>query len=486
MRLASPSRLIATIIVWALIVGIAPAVVAYRVWVRNHPVVEDEAAVPWQQVMVLDLSGDMAVYGARAFGGAMPTTTPAQTEDLTPEQLRAPEVALRLAALHAEADKLDKAAEVLAEVPDDPDAGALAAALAEGASQEDLDAGLDRAARLQPLWVRRAYRLALAEAAGEESVLAQEGALADAEAPFRVLKVMLAVAGMVVVGLLSIPALLAAVGFLAHRAWSRSQAPHPPAPPAPYAPAEPGLESAVAEPSPAAAADVQAPASPVAAWSIADGLGTVIAFLAASAVIGGALAAALPTFVQTPLGIFTAYSGASVCAFALIYAIAGPRLWREAGWLPYSTLRAYGLAVWAFLALPALVVAAALLQRLFMDELPMSENPALAIAHGVSSWGERVLMLITLAVAAPLVEETLFRGVLWAPLRPRLGATGTILLTSAIFGAMHFDFMVLPQLFLIGVGCAVLRELTGSLKASMILHGLWNGGAYIMITLLSA
>lgn len=95
----------------------------------------------------------------------------------------------------------------------------------------------------------------------------------------------------------------------------------------------------------------------------------------------------------------------------------------------------------------------------------------------------RVLVLLLAAVAAPIVEETFFRGVLYRQLRSwseRWGNAISILmsvaLVSFIFAAIHPQgWVAIPALMGIAVGMNLMREWRGSLLPSMLVHGISNG-----------
>jgi membrane protease YdiL (CAAX protease family) len=77
-------------------------------------------------------------------------------------------------------------------------------------------------------------------------------------------------------------------------------------------------------------------------------------------------------------------------------------------------------------------------------------------------------------VAAPIVEETVFRGVLYRWLRSNLSMTPAMLLSGAVFALFHF----IPILFLplagLGALLAWIYERSGSLWPGVIVHGLFN------------
>ena len=103
------------------------------------------------------------------------------------------------------------------------------------------------------------------------------------------------------------------------------------------------------------------------------------------------------------------------------------------------------------------------------------------IANG--GWNVRILLVFLAAIAAPIVEETMFRGVLYRQLRTSshrmglvLSITISMLITSFLFAAIHPQgWVAIPALMGIAIGMNLLREWRGSLIPSMIVHGTSNG-----------
>lgn len=93
------------------------------------------------------------------------------------------------------------------------------------------------------------------------------------------------------------------------------------------------------------------------------------------------------------------------------------------------------------------------------------------------------------AVAAPIVEETFFRGVFYAHLRAvsrRLGLVASIavgmVVNTFIFAVIHPQgFVAVPLLMSLAIGMTMLREWRGSLLPSILIHGISNG---LVMTLL--
>jgi membrane protease YdiL (CAAX protease family) len=99
-----------------------------------------------------------------------------------------------------------------------------------------------------------------------------------------------------------------------------------------------------------------------------------------------------------------------------------------------------------------------------------------------------VLPMLWLAtvVVAPVTEELLFRGFLhrsWVP--SWLGISGTIVLTSALWAALHqqYDPIGILCIFLMGLMLGWLRQRSGSTALTIVLHALNNLFAMIMVTL---
>jgi hypothetical protein len=152
---------------------------------------------------------------------------------------------------------------------------------------------------------------------------------------------------------------------------------------------------------------------------------------------------------------------------------------------------AAGLGFFALAFAAVAAVALALGPFLRASEPPQKELLEM-LARPQGPWVV-VLLFLTVAVAAPVFEEVLFRGVLlpWlgARLEPRLGpGRGRLLAiaaTGAAFAAMHLQPTGLPTLTTLGIvlGFAFLR--TGNLLTAILVHGLWNGGVFLVMRAIS-
>lgn len=94
---------------------------------------------------------------------------------------------------------------------------------------------------------------------------------------------------------------------------------------------------------------------------------------------------------------------------------------------------------------------------------------------------EYLLAFATLVVIAPLAEEILFRGYLYGKLRKYIPAWLAVLLTSLLFAAVHGQWNVAIDVLALSLVLCTLREITGNIWASFLLHMLKNGIAYYLL-----
>lgn len=119
------------------------------------------------------------------------------------------------------------------------------------------------------------------------------------------------------------------------------------------------------------------------------------------------------------------------------------------------------------------------------SQLVNAQGPTHPIAFeiGESGWGLRIQLILLACVAAPIVEETMFRGVLYRHLRDasvgwRIGTSVmfSALLNAFIFAIVHPQGPIaVPVLMSLAVGFSLSREWRGSLVAPMVSHAVHNG-----------
>ena len=102
--------------------------------------------------------------------------------------------------------------------------------------------------------------------------------------------------------------------------------------------------------------------------------------------------------------------------------------------------------------------------------------------------GHLLMLGIALVVAAPLMEELLFRGFLLPGYAGSgLGYSGAIVLTSTAWAIMHvqYEAFYIVQIFILGCVFGWLRWRSGSTILTLILHGLVNLAALLQVAFLA-
>lgn len=94
---------------------------------------------------------------------------------------------------------------------------------------------------------------------------------------------------------------------------------------------------------------------------------------------------------------------------------------------------------------------------------------------------EYVVAFIALVVLPPIAEELLFRGYLFGRIREKLGFWSTTIIVSIMFGLVHAQWNVGIDTAVLSVFLCYLRERTGTIWASIVLHAIKNGLAYFLL-----
>ncbi len=97
-----------------------------------------------------------------------------------------------------------------------------------------------------------------------------------------------------------------------------------------------------------------------------------------------------------------------------------------------------------------------------------------------SSYKARVATAILAVATAPLVEELLYRGVLYAAFQRVVGMFGAVVVVSALFAGVHLfqyykNLGVVAVISVLSVALTIVRARTGSLLPSFVMHLVFNG-----------
>ena len=139
----------------------------------------------------------------------------------------------------------------------------------------------------------------------------------------------------------------------------------------------------------------------------------------------------------------------------------------------------FGIAAYCA-ALPFTAALGLLSRWIFKHNPDVTPNPILPLIAAERDLSGRLMIFLLVAVAAPLVEEIFFRGILQTGLRVRYGAKWGILFSAVFFAIAHPMQDWLPILGL-GLAFGTVRELRQSLIPGMMAHFIQNSLAFIAI-----
>ncbi len=107
----------------------------------------------------------------------------------------------------------------------------------------------------------------------------------------------------------------------------------------------------------------------------------------------------------------------------------------------------------------------------------------------VSGSAQLIMSFVGLVILPPIVEEIMARGLIYSSLRKAMPVLIAAILTSALFALPHmFESATGGLLYIAGLDTFILsmflvylREKTGALWASMLLHAIKNGVAFMAL-----
>ncbi len=94
----------------------------------------------------------------------------------------------------------------------------------------------------------------------------------------------------------------------------------------------------------------------------------------------------------------------------------------------------------------------------------------------------RLAVFILIVIAAPMVEETFFRGFVFGGLVSHWRAHWAVLASAAVFAAAHVDPRLMAPAFIAGVVYAAVYRRTGSVWPAILAHTAQNAVAFALTT----
>lgn len=128
----------------------------------------------------------------------------------------------------------------------------------------------------------------------------------------------------------------------------------------------------------------------------------------------------------------------------------------------------------------------------FVHSLNINQVQNVGFTNVVTN-AQMILTFVSLVILPPLVEEIMVRGFLYSSLKKAMPKVASVVITSLIFASAHLPeggasgplYIAALDTFILSLVLIYLRERTGSLWASITLHGVKNGIAFVALFLLN-
>jgi len=151
--------------------------------------------------------------------------------------------------------------------------------------------------------------------------------------------------------------------------------------------------------------------------------------------------------------------------------------WREFLGLTTPRLKAF-LALGALVGVLSVPMALSLMKLvawlMSLIQMEAVEQPTIKVLKVTVGTAQRVCFGITAILVAPVVEESLFRGILYPMIKQRSSPLIALSTTSLLFAAIHGNVMSFLPLTLFAVVLTLLYEKTDTLLAPIVSHSIFN------------
>lgn len=107
-------------------------------------------------------------------------------------------------------------------------------------------------------------------------------------------------------------------------------------------------------------------------------------------------------------------------------------------------------------------------------------QPTMQVLEVSVSAGQRILFGLSAIVLAPVVEEILFRGILYRTIQQRGHPRAALVGSALLFGAIHASWMTFVPLTFLAVILALLYDKADNLVAPIVAHSCFNAANFFL------
>ena len=223
--------------------------------------------------------------------------------------------------------------------------------------------------------------------------------------------------------------------------------------------------------------------SPLRAWGIGHVVVGMVVGMVASVVAAGIVFAVGDYGVDEVLphsvvAILQAALWTGLLGVPLWLVVARGVRWADLGWgaTASDVWQGLGIGVVTQVAVvPAIYVPILLLT----DDLDVS-GPARELVDKATGSGI-LLLVLSVVVGAPIVEELFFRGLTLRALESWMRPRVALVVSALVFGAVHLQVLQFPALVAIGLVCGWLAQRDGRLGRAIWAHLGFNGVTVLML-----
>jgi membrane protease YdiL (CAAX protease family) len=171
----------------------------------------------------------------------------------------------------------------------------------------------------------------------------------------------------------------------------------------------------------------------------------------------------------------------AVC-WAVVTRLGKRPFWESLGW----SWAGRGLVYWVVFS-ACVIIALITIDQGLVKVLPQSEENSFTELLK-SSQRVRIAIAVLATFTAPLVEETVYRGVLFAAFRRRLGVIATVVTVTLLFAGVHVlqywgAWVSIAGLTLLSLVLTLVRARTKSILPCVVVHTLNNAFFSVLILL---
>lgn len=129
--------------------------------------------------------------------------------------------------------------------------------------------------------------------------------------------------------------------------------------------------------------------------------------------------------------------------------------------------------LFTFLCMPLVTVVNLATQFFVENAVEASSTMFLLMPFGVT--------FFIVAIYAPVCEEIVFRGITYESLKKDMSVFKAMIISAVFFGLAHMNFNQAAYALLLGLILVLVREATGSLWATILIHVVFNGWNVILM-----